>query len=407
MSRCAQALYHADIMKQESILVCGTGIAGLACALGLSRAGLPVALLGPRQTPPVRAADDYHPRVYAISESSRALLDRLGAWRLIEARRITAVEAMEIHGDADGLLDLSAWQDARESLAWIVESGEIERALQQAAQVMGIAWHEDKFVGLTPQARGVRVDTAQGRQLSASLLVGADGARSPVRVAARIPHEYTPYGDMGVVAHLDIERPHQQRAYQWFTGDSVLAVLPMPDTAQGAQASLVWSMPEGQAQAWLAQPPEAQQAYFAEQAAAITQGRLGRLGLRTRPQGFALTLERSAMMAPGVALVGDAAHRVHPLAGQGLNLGLGDVQTLIQVLTARAPQQHLGEARLLARYRRRRAEPVLAMGLVTHGLHRLFGTSCMPLAWARNQGMSLVDQLPFIKRQLIRAAMGQ
>ncbi|WP_345796127.1 FAD-dependent monooxygenase [Castellaniella sp. MT123] len=393
-------------MKQESVLVCGTGIAGLACALGLSRAGLSVALLGPRRIPPVRVADDYHPRVYAISGASHSLLDRLGAWRLMDARRITPVEAMEIHGDADGLLDLSAWQDARETLAWIVESGEIERALQQAVQVMGIAWHEDQFVSLESSAHGVRVTTAQGQRFHPALLVGADGARSPVRVAAGIRHDYTPYGDMGVVAHLDIEWPHQNRACQWFTGDSVFALLPMPDTADGPQASLVWSMPEDRAREWLAMDADAQQAYLASHALSITGARLGRLRLRTRPQGFPLTLERSAMVAPGVALVGDAAHRVHPLAGQGLNLGLGDVQDLIQILGAREPHHGPGDARVLARYRRRRAEPVLAMGLVTHGLHRLFGAQCAPLAWARNQGMQVADRLPFLKRQLIRAAAG-
>src|SRR5690606_33185309 len=176
------------MMNQEPILVCGTGIAGLACALGLARAGLPAALLGPRQVPAQRSADDYHPRLYAISPASRDLLDRLGAWRLMDARRITAVETMEIQCDADGRLDLSAWQDARDTLAWTVESGEIERALQQAAQVMGIAWHEDRFERLETRGLGVRVTTGQGRVMDTPLLVGADGARSPVRLASGIEH---------------------------------------------------------------------------------------------------------------------------------------------------------------------------------------------------------------------------
>jgi ubiquinone biosynthesis UbiH/UbiF/VisC/COQ6 family hydroxylase len=395
------------MMKQESILVCGTGIAGLACALALARQGQSVALLGPRQVPPVRAVDDYHPRVYAISAASRDLLDRIGAWRLIDPRRLSAVEAMEIHGDADGVLNLSAWLDARDTLAWIVESGEIERALQQAVQVMGIPWHEAAFQSLETRLQGVCVTTDQGATLAADLLVGADGARSPVRQAAGIPHDYTPYGDMGVVAHLDIGCPHQNRAYQWFTGDSVLALLPMPDTADGPQASLVWSMPEGRAREWMALQPQAQQDWFASHAFAVTGGRLGRLRLRTRPQGFSLTLERSAMVAAGVALVGDAAHRVHPLAGQGLNLGLGDVEALAAVQKDREPHPRAGDPRVLARYRRARAEPVWAMSLVTDGLHRLFGMQCAPLAWARNQGMQVIDGLPFLKRRLIRAAAGR
>ncbi|MGB7400932.1 FAD-dependent monooxygenase [Castellaniella sp.] len=394
-------------MSNSSIVVCGTGIAGLACALGLARAGFSATLLGPRQVPAARHSDDYHPRVYAISQASRDLLDSLGAWRLMDFNRVSPVESMEIYGDAQGHINLSAWQDVREALAWIVESSELERALQQAVQVLGIPWCEDHFVGLDTNAAGVQVHTRQTGTIQAQLLVGADGARSPVRQAAGIHHDYTPYGDMGVVAHLDLQYPHQQRACQWFTGDSVFALLPLPDTAKGPQASLVWSMPQGQAQAWMAQDEPAQQAFLATHAQAITGGRLGKLTLRSRPQGFPLTFERTAMVAPGVALVGDAAHRVHPLAGQGLNLGLGDVRTLVQVLLARGPHRLPGDAQVLACYRRRRAEPVLAMSLATHGLHRLFGSGWAPLAWVRNQGMQMADQIPFIKRRLIQAAAGE
>ena len=403
--------------KQESIVVCGTGIVGLACALALARRGLAVRLLGPRNVLPAPVLDTYCPRVYALSPASRDLLDHLGVWRLLDAERLCAVEAMEVYGDADGVLNLSAWQDAQPAMAWIAESSEIERALQQAVQVLGVPWIEDHFTSWvagsgdgvdSPSGRsGGRILTAGGQSLLADLLVGADGARSPVRQAAGISHEYTPYGDMGVVAHLDMERPHQNRAFQWFTGDTVFAVLPLPDTADGPQASLVWSMREGRAREWLAMPPEAQDSFFSAQALAITGGRLGRLRLRTRPQGFSLSLERSALVAPGVALVGDAAHRVHPLAGQGLNLGLADVQVLADVLQHRESYRPVGDERVLARYRRARAQPVWAMSLVTHGLHRLFGVDCAPVAWARNAGMRMVDDLPFIKRRLIQAAAGR
>uniref|UniRef100_UPI00333E7647 UbiH/UbiF family hydroxylase n=1 Tax=Castellaniella defragrans TaxID=75697 RepID=UPI00333E7647 len=394
-------------MKKESIIVCGTGIAGFACALGLAREGYSVSLLGPRHEPPRLAPDVYHPRVYALSPASQALLERLGVWRLMDATRITPVEAMEIHGDGDGALDLSAWQDTRDTLAWIVESGEIERALLQAVHVIGVPWFEDEFEDLESLPSGVRIRTRGGRVMQAGLLVGADGARSRVREAAGIDHHYTPYGDMGVVAHLDAEVPHQGKALQWFTGDGILALLPMPDTADGPQVSMVWSIAEGRAREFLALEAEARQGFLASQLLAITGARLGRLSLRSQPHGFSLSLERSGMIAHGVALVGDAAHRVHPLAGQGLNLGLGDVEALFEVLRAREAFRSVGEQRVLARYRRARAEPVLAMGLVTDGLHRLFGAGCAPIAWARNEGMRLVDQVPFIKRLLIRAAAGR
>lgn len=394
-------------MRKDSIIVCGTGIVGLACGLGLARAGMSVSLLGPHSAPPVLDGDTYHPRVYAISPASQRLLDELGAWRLMDARRITPVEAMEIYGDGQGVLGLQAWHDAQDTLAWIVESGEIERALQQAVRVFGVPWFEESFVSLDTAARGVRVTTSGDRVMQADLLVGADGARSQVREASGIRHDYTPYGDMGVVAHLNVDIPHQGRALQWFTGDSVLALLPMPDAGGGPQVSMVWSLHEGRAHEFLALDPAAQQDSLAARVLAITGARLGRIRLRSTPLGFPLTLERTHMVAPGVALVGDAAHRVHPLAGQGLNLGLGDVRALLDVLAAREAFRHPGDARVLARYRRARAEPVLAMSLVTDGLHRMFATQCSPIVWARNEGMRIVDRVPFLKRRLIRAAAGQ
>lgn len=394
-------------MKRESVIVSGTGIAGLTCALALAREGCSVSLLGPRHEPPRLDSDTYHPRVYALSAASQALLQRLGAWRLVDASRITPVVAMEVYGDGDGVLDLSAWQDARDVLAWIAESGEIERALQQLVHALGVPWFEDELDTHEALSSGVRVRTRNDKVMQAGLLIGADGARSRVRETAGIHHHYTPYGDMGVVAHLDAEIPHQGKALQWFTGDSVLALLPMPDTSDGAQVSMVWSLHDGRARELLALGADQQQAFLASRLLAITGGRLGRLRLRSKAHGFPLSLERSGMVAPGVALIGDAAHRVHPLAGQGLNLGLGDVEALVQALHAREPFRAIGDPRILARYRRARAEPVLAMGLVTDGLHRLFGAQCAPIAWARNEGMRLVDRVPFIKRRLIRAAAGQ
>ncbi|MFA5520502.1 MAG: FAD-dependent monooxygenase [Castellaniella sp.] len=387
-------------MKNDSVLICGTGIAGLTMALALARAGQAPALLGPRGRPDPDPGDHYHPRVYAISPSSQALLAELGVWSLMRAARITPVQAMEVVGDADGRVVLDAWHTVQPALAWIVESGELERALQQAVQVYGIAWHEEKFVAL----QGMRVATDAARSLDFGLLIGADGARSPVRTAAGIRHRCTPYGDAGVVVHLDARRPHQGRALQWFTGDSILALLPLPDTADGPQVSMVWSMPQARARALLDMAPEVQQQWLSSRLQAVTGGCLGTLRMRSRPLAFPLTLEDSDVVAPGVALVGDAAHRVHPLAGQGLNLGLGDVAALRDVLLERPVWRGPGDLRVLARYRRRRAEPVQAMRWATHGLHALFAQPAAPLALARNLGMRWVDASPLAKRWLISGA---
>ena len=401
-------------MTKPSILVCGTGIAGLAAALGLARSGLAshkpnssdggyaIALLGPKVNVPPASPDIFHPRVYAVSSSSQAFLARLGVWDMLDASRVTAVEGMEIYGDGDGYVNLNAWQAAHTELAWIIESSEIERVLHQALRMFGVAWHAERFERLENH----RVVTDTGRQLEADLLIGADGAQSAVRTAAGIHPESTAYGHMGLVAHLTAQLPHQNVAFQWFTGDTVLALLPMPDTADGPQVSMVWSMPEARAQALLAMSPPDQATELARRLTAATGGRLGTLQMRSAMFGFPLVLENSDMVAPGVALVGDAAHRVHPLAGQGLNLGLADVEELIRVLSTKETYRKPGDLRVLRRYRRARAESLLAMRIATHGLQRLFAVQAAPVVWARNIGMHCVDRLPFLKRRLIASASG-
>lgn len=389
-------------MKKEKILVCGSGIAGLATALGLARSGFEVELLGPPPAAPKLSVDDYHPRVYAISVGSRRLLESLGVWPMMESRRVTPVEAMEVHGDAAGMVMLHAWQATQDTLAWIVESGEMERVLQQAIQVYGIRWWKEKFTHL----EGKVACTETGRRLPFDLLVGADGARSPVRKAVGIFHRSRPYGDTGVVAHLDTELPHQNVAVQWFTGDSILALLPMPDTADGHQVSMVWSLPERAAADLMGMEPQARAAFLETRLAATSGGRFGRLRVRSQPFAFPLFLENSGMVAPGVALVSDAAHRVHPLAGQGLNLGLGDVRELLRVLTAKEEFRSVGDERVLKRYRRARVQPILAMSVATDGLHRLFASQAAPVVAVRNLGMQAVDRLPMLKRFLIGGAAG-
>jgi ubiquinone biosynthesis UbiH/UbiF/VisC/COQ6 family hydroxylase len=383
-----------------SILVCGAGIVGLSTALALARRGQRVAVLAPRNDVPAARPDVYHPRVYAISPASQRLLDELGVWQAVPPGRIATVQAMEIRGDGDGLVELDAWQAARENLAWIVEAGEIERVLIQAVRMFGIEWIDDRCAGW----HDGQVQTAAGLRLEADLFVGADGAASPLREAAGLKHEFRSYDDIGLVAHFDAELPHQGKAFQWFREDGVLALLPLPDTADGPQVSMVWSMRTPRAQALLAMPASEQAAEVERLLAEAAQGRLGKLKLRSAVHGFPLTLEQSQMVAPGIALAGDAAHRLHPLAGQGLNLGLGDVETLARVIAERESFRSPGDWRVLRRYERARAEPVLAMRLATDGLHRLFGAHAAPLAWLRNVGMRWVDALPFVKRQLIEGA---
>lgn len=382
------------------IVICGAGIVGLASALALARRGQKVTLLAPPTTVPAASADVYHPRVYAISPASQRFLAELGVWDAMPVSRITPVEAMEIHGDADGRVELNAWQAAQPQLAWIVESGEIERVLLQAVRMFGIPWLTERCVDYRQGA----VQTSAGDWIKAELFVGADGALSPLRTAAGMQHTSVPYNDTGLVVHLNAERPHHGTAFQWFRDDGVLALLPLPDTADGPQVSMVWSMHDAQAETLQALGPDAQAAQLEQMLLHATHGRLGRLQVRSKLHGFPLTLDQGRMTAPGVALAGDAAHRVHPLAGQGLNLGLGDVEALARVVAEREPYRQAGDERVLRRYQRARAESVLAMRVATDGLHRLFGARNAPLAWLRNAGMRWVDAAPLVKRYLIDGA---
>lgn len=387
-------------MSREAVVVCGAGLVGLATALALARAGLDCTLVGPARDLPPPVPGSFGARVYAISPASQRFLSDLGVWDMLDPARVTPVEAMQVYGDASGHLHLNAWQAAQATLAWILESDELERVLRQAVRLFRVNWCDGHF----QQMGQGGVVTASGLTLPASLVIGADGARSPVREAAGIRHHSRPYGYSGVVTHLAVQRPHQGTAFQWFTSDGVMAFLPMPDTEEGHQVSLVWSMPQEQAGALMAKAPALQALWLETHLAPVCAGYFGKAVVRSPVFSFPLSVEHSDMVAPGVALVGDAAHRVHPLAGQGLNLGLADVQELSRVLASKEKHRDAGDMRVLSRYRRARAEPVLAMRAVTDGLHRLFAIQAPPVILARNLGMQLVDRLPFLKRRLIGGA---
>ncbi len=373
----------------------------MATALGLARHGLKdVVLMGPAPKPLPMDRNTYHPRVYAISAASEAFLVELGVWSLMNQERITRVQAMEIKGDKFGALYLRSWQAAQNALTWIMESGEIERVLHQALKVYGVTWIEEELQSYS-QHTGT---TAGGKTVQADLWVAADGAKSSLREFAGLAYKETSYDAVGVVGHLTAEFSHQACAFQWFRPEGVLGILPMPDTDDGHQVSMVWSLKTAYANALLEMPHERQAEELAESLGKAMRGRLGRMTLRSPLRGFPLTLATSPMIGEQLALVGDAAHRVHPLAGQGLNLGLGDAQALVQVVAERELFLKPGAQSVLRRYRRSRAQAILEMRLVTDGLKRLFDQELAPVPWLRNAGMSLVDRVPMAKRLLIEAA---
>jgi ubiquinone biosynthesis UbiH/UbiF/VisC/COQ6 family hydroxylase len=380
------------------VAIVGAGSAGLALARAVR--GLSVALIAPEGAPALPAGP-IDTRVYALSPGNAAFLAELGAWQAIAPERIAPVHAMQVHGDAAGsAIEFDAYRAGARELAWIVE----DRALQ-AALWRGLCEREGLEIIAPAQCRRLQISTdavhvqlADGGEIAARLVVGADGAQSLVRSEAGIAAAAQDYGQRAVVANFTCERPHHNVARQWFQRGPVLALLPLP----GEQVSMVWSTGEAEAARLMALDAAA----LGREVAAAAGGALGALTAITPPRAFTLRrLTSGASVAPRVALVGDAAHVVHPLAGQGANLGLQDARELAATLGAREPWRNPGELRLLRRYARARAGDALAMQAAVHGLHRLFGAQAAPLAWLRNAGLNLTDRLPVIKNLLIRQAM--
>ncbi len=373
-------------MNGFDVCVRGRGAVGQALALSLARLGLRVAHAGGDEPP--RAGPDV--RTYALGPAAVALLEQLKVWEALRAARpsaATRVTAMQVSGDAGGRLEFSAWQQQVAELAWIVDAAALEREL---AAALRFSPH------VTPVERAV----------PAALTAWCDGKDGRASAALGVDIERHDYGQRAVAARLACDRPHQGVARQWFRAPDVLALLPFDGAdTPGRGYGLVWSLPEARATALAA----AEAADFEQALNEATGGQAGRLTLAGACAAWPLRLARATRWhGPGWVLLGDAAHVVHPLAGQGLNLGLADVATLTAVLAARQraePWRPLGDEKLLARYARERALPTWAMGRVTDGLLQLFAHDSAPLRELRNRGLTLLDHLPPLKRWLAGRAL--
>ena len=389
------------------ICVIGGGAVGKAGALALARSGLEVTLVTPAPLSSSNAPlGDWDLRVFALNHVAHKLLSSLKVWDAMDAGRIAPVDAMAVHGDggAAGHLGFDAYGARVHALAWIVEDQNLNRALDSALRfASGLRIVQGSAVALHTADDVAHVSLDNGDVIDCSLVAGADGADSWVRSQADIGIDYRSYGQRGVVANFDCEHPHHGVASQWFLGDEgIVALLPLP----GQRVSLVWSAPDRLADTLLRETPQ----QLCERLMQLPGQKLGRITMLppASPQAFPLRLIRAqSMVAPRVALIGDAAHAVHPLAGHGMNLGFGDVDGLLAALGKRDHENDCGDARTLARYARSRKEEVLLMQVATDGLHRLFSSELGPVRAIRNIGMSAVDRLPFLKRRLMAHAFGR
>lgn len=367
-------------MQSFDVLVRGAGIVGRCLALSLARSGLQVALRVP-PVGPARAADV---RAYALSATSVALLRRLKVWDALPAGSATAVHEMRVHGDAPGAtLEFSAWQQRVAELTWITDAAALERELERAVQ-------------FAPHVVVTDVD------VPATLTALCEGKASSTREAHGVHFERHDYGQVAIAARLTASRPHQGVAWQWFGAPDILALLPFDAPQPQSSYALVWSVASERAPGLMAQDSGS----FESALMQATGGAAGALHLASERAAWPLTLAQAdPWCGPGWVLLGDAAHVVHPLAGQGLNLGLADVVALTRVIAEREPWRALDDARLLRRYARERLAPTWAMGRVTDGLQRLFSSDTPGFAELRNRGLTLVNHLPPLKRWLAARAL--
>ncbi len=415
-------------MNTCDVAIVGAGSVGAAAALAFARAGRRVALIDPRPAAepgggkPL-APDDWDARVFALSPASMQLLQSLGVWERLDAQRLAPVHDMRLFHDQDGgdaqeSLRLEAFQGNIETLATIVEGRNLQQALDAAVAEAARSLPLQRVQGsvsslvLPAQADGrtpARLTLADGQGWEAGLVVAADGARSALRELAGLSVTVRDYGQTAVVANFDSSLPTRDAAWQWFDGDlGVVALLPLTAIGRPAgqgRVSLVWSAPTDWAQALLEMSADE----LARQVAAQARGALGNLRCITPAASFPLrSVSCARVIAPAFAMIGDAAHVVHPMAGQGMNLGFGDVQALADALLGGEARWSHGHPSWLAlrRYERARREPVATMQALMTGLHQVFGPALPPpLAMVRNLGWKAVATSGWARRQLIAHAI--
>ncbi|WP_049339389.1 2-octaprenyl-3-methyl-6-methoxy-1,4-benzoquinol hydroxylase [Stutzerimonas stutzeri] len=394
---------------QADLIIVGAGMVGSTLALALEGSGLDILVL---DASPLEAADfdpqgGFEPRVSALSAASQRIFERLGAWPGMSARRVSPYTDMHVwDGSGTGQIHFSAETVHAEVLGHIVENRVVQDALLETMQRRG----GQRLLGAAPLERlertpqGWQLTLDDGRQLNAPLLVAADGANSAVRRLAGCETREWDYLHQAIVTSVRCSEPHQRTAWQRFTDDGPLAFLPLERDGDQHWCSIVWSVTELEARRLMALDDTAFRAALGR----AFEQRLGEVE-EVDPRLCIPLRQRHAKryVQPGLALIGDAAHTIHPLAGQGVNLGLLDAAVLAEVIeAAMARGERPEDIRVLSRFERRRMPHNLAMMAAMEGFERLFQADPLPLRWLRNTGLKAVQALPEAKALFVRQALG-
>lgn len=396
-------------MMKADLIIVGAGMVGSTLALALQTSGLNILVVdaGPLEPRPFSVSDPFEPRVSALSAASQRIFERLGAWPGIVSRRVSPYGEMHVwDGSGTGQIHFSAASVHAEVLGHIVENRVVQDALVEALKTHGSV----ELIGgvrleqLCQHEGGWRLTLDDGRILQAGLVVAADGAHSTVRRLAGCETREWDYLHHAIVTSVRCAEPHQRTAWQRFTDEGPLAFLPLQHAGDEHWCSIVWSTTAAQAQQLMALDDQP----FCEALGCAFEYRLGEV-LAADPRLCIPLRQRHAKryVKPGLALIGDAAHTIHPLAGQGVNLGLLDAAVLAEVLLAALQRgMAIGDPRVLTRFERRRMPHNLTMMAAMEGFERLFQADTLALRWLRNFGLKQVEALPHAKALFVRQALG-
>ncbi|AMO58413.1 2-octaprenyl-3-methyl-6-methoxy-1,4-benzoquinol hydroxylase [Endozoicomonas montiporae] len=395
-------------MQNFDVVIVGGGMVGAAMALSLSETSLRVAVIDQHSLKPelVSADESYSPRVSALTDASVKLLKNLGVWDIMVSQRVCPYRHMTVwDGEGTGEISFDADSVGYPQLGYIVENPVIRQSLLQGLESTAVERIEATGrLAFRQLEHGYEVLPEDGEPLQCQLLVGADGAESAVRQWAGIPQSQKDCLHHAIVTTVETEKKHQDTAWQVFLDSGPLAFLPLPDQGGKHYCSIVWSLlPERADEVMLLDD-----AAFCQTLGEVFENRLGHVVSAGQKHRFPLKHRHAKhYFRDGVVLVGDACHTIHPLAGQGVNLGFQDVEALAkELIRAHRRGDDFSGAHILGRYQRQRIADNMAMLAAMDGFQHLFHADDIGVRWLRNTGLNLVNDSHFIKELIIKQAMG-